>query len=107
MDWKAYAISLAVGLLVGAIYAFLNTRSPAPPVIALLGLLGMLVGESLTSWAKNHMSLAEATRHCLHAKDFTPAPATAAPLAEQQPACEPGTQQAEAGPEAPKQERSS
>ncbi|MEM6623210.1 MAG: DUF1427 family protein [Pseudomonadota bacterium] len=104
MDWKAYAISLATGLLVGAIYAFLNTRSPAPPVIALLGLLGMLVGESLTSWAKNHMSLAEATRHCLHAKDFTPTPAA---LAKQQAACAPATQQAQSDPEAPKQERSS
>jgi len=42
---KMYIVSLAVGLLVGLIYGFLNVRSPAPPVIALVGLLGMLIGE--------------------------------------------------------------
>jgi XapX domain-containing protein len=70
MDWKAYAISLAVGLLVGGIYAVLNTRSPAPPVIALLGLLGMLLGEYIVSWTKQKVTLAQATQECLHAKEF-------------------------------------
>jgi XapX domain-containing protein len=42
---KIYAISLAVGLLVGLIYGFLNVRSPAPPMVALVGLLGILLGE--------------------------------------------------------------
>lgn len=44
---KAYLISLAVGVLVGIIYSLLNVRSPAPPVIAILGLLGMLAGEQV------------------------------------------------------------
>jgi XapX domain-containing protein len=44
---KMYIVSIAVGLLVGLIYGFLNVRSPAPPVIALVGLLGMLLGEQL------------------------------------------------------------
>ena len=44
---KLYIVSLAVGLLVGLLYGFLNVRSPAPPVIALVGLLGILVGEQL------------------------------------------------------------
>ncbi|MBV8654205.1 MAG: XapX domain-containing protein [Alphaproteobacteria bacterium] len=44
---KAYLISLGVGLLVGVIYSLLNVRSPAPPLIALVGLLGMLVGEQI------------------------------------------------------------
>ncbi|RFP18838.1 MULTISPECIES: DUF1427 family protein [unclassified Duganella] len=44
---KMYIVSLAVGLLVGLIYGFLNVRSPAPPVIALVGLLGILLGEQL------------------------------------------------------------
>jgi len=44
---KPYLISLAVGLLVGVVYSLLNVRSPAPPVIAILGLLGMLVGEQV------------------------------------------------------------
>jgi len=70
MDLKPYLPSLAIGLLVGVLYALFNTRSPAPPIIALLGLLGMLLGESLTSWAKHQMSLTKAAAHCLHVKDF-------------------------------------
>jgi XapX domain-containing protein len=42
---KVYVVSLAAGVLVGLIYALLQVRSPAPPAIALLGLLGMLIGE--------------------------------------------------------------
>ena len=71
MDWKPYVISLAIGLLVGGLYALLNTRSPAPPIIALLGLLGMLLGESAVSWAKNQMSAQAAAAHCLETKTFT------------------------------------
>ena len=43
----AYVLSAAVGLLVGVIYGLLNVRSPAPPVIALVGLLGILAGEQI------------------------------------------------------------
>lgn len=82
MDWKPFAISLAVGMLVGGLYALLNTRSPAPPIIALLGLLGMLAGEALVSWAKQRMTLAEAKEHCLHKKDFATTPATEAEKVE-------------------------
>jgi XapX domain-containing protein len=39
----SYLISLVIGLLYGA----LDFRSPAPPAIALVGLLGMLAGEKL------------------------------------------------------------
>jgi XapX domain-containing protein len=49
---KPYILALAVGLLVGVIYALLNVRSPAPPVVALIGLLGILVGEQLPPLAK-------------------------------------------------------
>ncbi|QJU58770.1 XapX domain-containing protein [Sphingomonas sp. AP4-R1] len=42
---KPYLLSLAAGLLVGVIYSLLGVRSPAPPAIALIGLLGILVGE--------------------------------------------------------------
>lgn len=45
MDWKPYLLSLGAGLLVGLVYALLGVRSPAPPVIALVGLLGILLGE--------------------------------------------------------------
>ena len=49
---KVYVISLAVGILVGIIYALLHVKSPAPPAIALIGLLGMLVGEQVVPTAK-------------------------------------------------------
>ncbi|MBO9621242.1 MAG: DUF1427 family protein [Sphingomonas sp.] len=45
---KPYLLSLAAGLLVGGIYSLLGVRSPAPPAIALIGLLGILIGEQLT-----------------------------------------------------------
>jgi XapX domain-containing protein len=53
---KMYVLSLAAGLLVGVIYGVLNVRSPAPPVIALIGLLGILVGEQLVPLAKRFVS---------------------------------------------------
>jgi len=44
---KVYLVSLGAGLLVGVVYSLLNVRSPAPPVIALIGLLGILLGEQI------------------------------------------------------------
>ena len=44
---KAYLVSLVVGLLVGVIYGLFNVRSPAPPVLALVGLPGILLGEQI------------------------------------------------------------
>ncbi|MFC7518539.1 DUF1427 family protein [Herbaspirillum sp. GCM10030257] len=49
---RLYLVSLLMGLLAGVLYSVLNVRSPAPPVIALLGLLGMLVGEQIVPTAK-------------------------------------------------------
>ena len=49
---KLYLMSLAAGLLVGVVYSLLNVRSPAPPVIALVGLLGILLGEQVIPFAK-------------------------------------------------------
>ena len=49
---KAYLLSLGAGLLIGVVYSLLGVRSPAPPVIALLGLAGILLGEQLVPIAK-------------------------------------------------------
>jgi XapX domain-containing protein len=49
---RLYLVSLGVGLLVGVIYSLLNVRSPAPPVVALVGLLGILVGEQIVPLGK-------------------------------------------------------
>jgi XapX domain-containing protein len=44
---KIYLISAGAGILVGIIYSLLNVRSPAPPLVAHVGLLGILVGEQV------------------------------------------------------------
>jgi XapX domain-containing protein len=49
---KTYLVSVALGVLVGGIYGFFSVRSPAPPVVALVGLLGMLIGEQLVLWTR-------------------------------------------------------
>lgn len=49
-----YLLSLCIGLGVGVAYALLGVRSPAPPIIALLGLLGMLAGETAVGWLRGH-----------------------------------------------------
>jgi len=41
-----YVISLGAGILIGVIYSMMGVHSPAPPVIALFGLLGILIGEN-------------------------------------------------------------
>lgn len=49
---KPYLIALAAGLLVGCIYSLLGVKSPAPPTIALVGLLGILLGEQVVPIAR-------------------------------------------------------
>lgn len=49
---QPYMISLGAGLLAGVLYGFLGVRSPAPPAIALIGLLGILLGEQAVPLAK-------------------------------------------------------
>jgi XapX domain-containing protein len=53
---SAYFVSLLMGLLVGVAYALVQVRSPAPPLIALIGLLGMVLGEQMATAARNHDS---------------------------------------------------
>ncbi len=53
---KVYLLSLAVGLLVGVLYYVLNVKSPAPPLVALIGLLGMVIGEQLIPVIRNFMN---------------------------------------------------
>jgi XapX domain-containing protein len=50
---RTYLLSLGAGLLVGIVYSMLNVRSQAPPVVALIGLLGMLIGEQIVPVARH------------------------------------------------------
>ncbi len=51
-----YLISLLMGLAVGVAYGLVQVRSPAPPLIALIGLLGMVLGEQAVDMAKHHLA---------------------------------------------------
>ncbi|MDM0015868.1 DUF1427 family protein [Variovorax sp. J22P168] len=63
---KPYVVSAVLGLLVGVIYALFNVRSPAPPVIALVGLLGILLGEQIPPLVKQVFDKSVATTSWFH-----------------------------------------
>jgi XapX domain-containing protein len=50
---ELYLLSLCAGALIGVIYSAIKVRSPAPPLIALVGLLGMLIGEQAIASVKH------------------------------------------------------
>ena len=50
---RVYVVSLGAGLLVGVVYSLLGVRSPAPPLVALVGLLGILLGEQALPVARH------------------------------------------------------
>src|SRR5580693_2893805 len=47
---KILLVSFVVGLSVGVLYGLIRVKSPAPPIVALLGLLGMVLGEQFGTW---------------------------------------------------------
>ena len=68
-DMRTYLVSLGAGLLVGIVYSLLNVRSPAPPVVALVGLLGILIGEQIIPvarhmWEGSHIAAAWRQSQC-------------------------------------------
>ena len=68
---KVLLVSFAVGLLVGVLYGVIRVKSPAPPIVALLGLLGMVLGEQLGGWILvKKVSLTQAASVCLVAKHW-------------------------------------
>jgi len=44
---KSYVLSLLAGVLAGVVYHTIGVQSPAPPTVALAGLLGILAGEQI------------------------------------------------------------
>jgi XapX domain-containing protein len=68
---KVLLISFIVGLFVGVLYGVIRVKSPAPPIVALLGLLGMVVGEQLGTWIlAKRVTLAHAASTCLVGKHW-------------------------------------
>ena len=66
-----YVVSLSTGVLVGVIYSLLEVRSPAPPLVALVGLLGILLGELLIPLAQDLLS-GTGPREALRRADVAP-----------------------------------
>jgi len=50
-----YVVSLLMGVAVGVAYGLIQVRSPAPPLIALAGLLGMVLGEQAIEMARHYL----------------------------------------------------
>ncbi|WP_296650862.1 DUF1427 family protein [Paraburkholderia sp.] len=54
---EPYLVSLAAGVLIGVIYSVIKVRSPAPPLVALVGLFGMTIGMQAIPWLKPFLGL--------------------------------------------------
>lgn len=68
---KGLFLSFVVGVGVGVIYGLLRVKSPAPPIIALLGLLGMVLGEQLGIWLQTKkLDVARAASACLVGESY-------------------------------------
>jgi XapX domain-containing protein len=66
---KDMLISFGVGAFVGLLYGIIKVKSPAPPIIALLGLLGMVIGEQIGGWVHTkNASVAHVATTCLSGK---------------------------------------
>ncbi len=52
----AWLLSLLAGIAVGVAYALIGVKSPAPPLVALVGLLGIVIGEQGVPWVKTHFA---------------------------------------------------
>jgi XapX domain-containing protein len=79
---KGMLISFAVGAFVGLLYGIIKVKSPAPPIIALLGLLGMVIGEQIGGWVHTrNANVAHAAATCLSGKRWD----TPVKVAEQVP----------------------
>jgi XapX domain-containing protein len=50
---QSVLLSFLMGCVVGVAYGLVNVRSPAPPIIALIGLLGIVMGEQAVIRARD------------------------------------------------------
>ena len=68
---KVLFISFVVGLGVGVLYGLIRVKSPAPPIVALLGLLGMVLGEQLGTWVHTRdVNVSQAASVCLVGQSY-------------------------------------
>jgi len=66
IEMKVLFLSFIVGLGVGVLYGLIRVKSPAPPIVALLGLLGMVIGEQFGVWIQTKkLDVSRAASVCL------------------------------------------
>jgi XapX domain-containing protein len=66
IEVKILFLSFVVGLGVGVLYGLIRVKSPAPPIVALLGLLGMVLGEQFGAWIQTKkLDVSHAASVCL------------------------------------------
>ena len=66
IEMKVLFLSFIVGLGVGVLYGLIRVKSPAPPIVALLGLLGMVLGEQFGIWVQTKkLDVSHAASVCL------------------------------------------
>ena len=83
---KLLFLSFAVGLGVGALYGLIRVKSPAPPIVALLGLLGMVLGEQLGIWIQTKkLDVPRAAAVCLVGESYDQRPRAENALAVSSP----------------------
>jgi XapX domain-containing protein len=84
MQMKVLFLSFIVGAGVGVLYGVIKVKSPAPPIVALLGLLGMVIGEQVGVWIiAKKISLTQAASVCLVGKHWNQ-PASVQPAVQPQ-----------------------
>jgi XapX domain-containing protein len=72
---KVSFISFIVGLAVGVLYGLIRVKSPAPPIVALLGLLGMVIGEPVGNWVHTkNVNVSQAASVCLVGESYNATP---------------------------------
>lgn len=68
---RTLLISFVVGLGVGILYGLIRVKSPAPPIVALLGLLGMVLGEQFGIWIQTKkLDVSRAASACLVGESY-------------------------------------
>ena len=68
---KVLLLSFIVGLGVGVLYGLIRVKSPAPPIVALVGLLGMVLGEQVGTWVHaRKLNVVQAASICLVGESY-------------------------------------
>jgi XapX domain-containing protein len=83
---KVLFISFVVGLGVGVLYGLIRVKSPAPPIVALVGLLGMVLGEPIGTWVHTRkVDVSHAASVCLVGESYDSAASARNALAASAP----------------------